>query len=85
MFARMWASALRYIVAASALECGGKRSATPLSWLVPSTFGANKSAVAAALCRRTPKERGSATRSSLARHAVFDPHENLLRPAKPEV
>jgi hypothetical protein len=39
------------------LECGGKRSATPL-W-IPALHCTNQSAVAASLCRRTPKQDAS--------------------------
>jgi hypothetical protein len=49
----------RHAVApAGALECGGKRSVTPL-WLAPRGVVPPQSAVAAALCRRTPKPDGA--------------------------
>jgi hypothetical protein len=38
-------------IATRFLDCGGKRSATPLSVRMPSS---SKSAVVAALCRRSP-------------------------------
>src|SRR4029434_630063 len=42
------------VAAPAALECGGKRSATPL-WFTPRGVPRPQSAVAAGLCGRTPK------------------------------
>jgi hypothetical protein len=39
---------IHFDIGSGVMDCGGKRSATPL-------FTAKKSAVAAALCRRSPK------------------------------
>jgi hypothetical protein len=42
------------------MECGGKRSATPL-WICQSARS-NQSAIAASLCRRTPNLRCETTK-----------------------
>jgi hypothetical protein len=47
------------------MDCGGKRSATPLSIPSPSS---SESAVVAALCRRSPKNEPSETANHFGMH-----------------